>query len=96
MSSESDLLRNQVIQNQRNSFSGGFPLLFNVKTLQAFGTLFQIPQYYQKFLYCKPKMLCIYKLNIYINNNKNISDYYKKGSKTSRLDLFIITNISSK
>jgi hypothetical protein len=30
----------QAIQNQRNSFSRGFPLLFNVETLQAFGALF--------------------------------------------------------
>jgi hypothetical protein len=44
MSWETDLLRNQAIQNQRNSFSRGFPLLFNVETLQAFGALFQIPQ----------------------------------------------------
>jgi hypothetical protein len=54
MSSETDLSRNQVIQNQRNSFSRG-----NVETLQAFGALFQIPQYYRKFLYCKLKMLFI-------------------------------------
>jgi hypothetical protein len=58
MSSETDLLRNQAIQNQRNSFSIGFPLLFNVETLQAFGALFQIPHYYRKCLYCKSKMLC--------------------------------------
>jgi hypothetical protein len=43
--------------NQRNSFSRGFPLPFNVETLQAFGALFQIPQYYRKFLYYKTKML---------------------------------------
>jgi hypothetical protein len=47
---------NQAIQNQRNSFSRGFPLPFNVETLQAFGALFQIPQYYRKFLYYKTKM----------------------------------------
>jgi hypothetical protein len=41
-----DLSRNQAIQNQRNSFSRGFPLPFNVEMLQAFGALFQIPQYY--------------------------------------------------
>jgi hypothetical protein len=58
MSSETDLLRNQAIQNQRNPFSRGFPLLFNVETLQAFVALFQIPHSYRKFLYCKPKMLC--------------------------------------
>jgi hypothetical protein len=58
ISSETDLLRNQAIQNQRNSFSRGFPLPFNVETLQAFGALFQIPHYYRKFLYCKPNMLC--------------------------------------
>jgi hypothetical protein len=33
-----------------------FPLPFNVETLQAFGALFQIPQYYRKFLYYKTKM----------------------------------------
>jgi hypothetical protein len=27
-----------------------------VQTLQAFGALFQIPQYYRKFLYYKTKM----------------------------------------
>jgi hypothetical protein len=62
MSSETDLLRNQAIQNQKNSFSRGFPLLFNVEALQAFGALFQIPHYYRKFLYCKSKMICNYKL----------------------------------
>jgi hypothetical protein len=31
------LLWNQAIQNQRNSFSRGFPLPFNVEALQAFG-----------------------------------------------------------
>jgi hypothetical protein len=56
MSSLTDLLRNQAIQNQRNSFSRGF--LFNVETLQPFGALFQIPHYYRKFLYCKTKLLC--------------------------------------
>jgi hypothetical protein len=56
MSSETDLSRNQAIQNQRNSISRGFPLPFNVETLQAFGALFQIPQYYRKFLYYKTKM----------------------------------------
>jgi hypothetical protein len=60
MSSETDLLRNQAIQNQRNSFSRGFPLPFNVETLQAFGTLFQILHYYRKFLYCKTKILPMY------------------------------------
>jgi hypothetical protein len=53
-----------IIQNQRNSFSRGFPLPFNVETLQAFGALFQIPQYYRKFLYYKTKMLCNYVINI--------------------------------
>jgi hypothetical protein len=53
MSSETDLLRNQAIQNQRNSFSRGFPLPFNMETLQTIGALFQIPHYYRKFLYCK-------------------------------------------
>jgi hypothetical protein len=56
MSSETDLLRNQAIQNQRNSFLRGFPLPFNVDTLQAFGALFQIPHYYRKVLYCITKI----------------------------------------
>jgi hypothetical protein len=60
MSSETDLSRNQAIQNQRNSFSMEFPLPFNVETLQAFGALFQIPQYYRKCLYYKTKMICKY------------------------------------
>jgi hypothetical protein len=60
MSLETDLSRNQAIQNQRNSFSRGFPLPFNVETLQAFGALFQIPQYYRNFFFYKTKMLCNY------------------------------------
>jgi hypothetical protein len=60
MSSETNLSRNQAIQNQRNSFSTGFSLPFNVETLQAFGALFQIPQYYGNFFYYKTKMLCNY------------------------------------
>jgi hypothetical protein len=55
---ETDLLRNQAIQNQRNSFLTGFLLPFNVETLQAFGALFRIPHYYRNFFYCKTKMLC--------------------------------------
>jgi hypothetical protein len=54
---------NQAIQNQRNSFLRGFPLPFNVETLQAIGALFQIPHYYRKFLHCKAKMLCNYVIN---------------------------------
>jgi hypothetical protein len=50
-------------QNLRNSFLRGFPLPFNVETLQAFGALFQIPHYYRKFSHCKLK---IKKLNMYI------------------------------
>jgi hypothetical protein len=60
MSSETDLLGNQAIQNQRNSFLREFPLPFNVETLQALGALFQIPHYYRKCLYYKTKMLCKY------------------------------------
>jgi hypothetical protein len=48
---------NQGIQNLRNSFLRGFPLPFNVETLQAFGALFQIPHYYRKFSHWKLKML---------------------------------------
>jgi hypothetical protein len=64
MSSETDLSRNQAIQNQKNSFLRGFALRFNVETLQAFGALFQIPHYYGKFLYCKTKMLYVYLLKL--------------------------------
>jgi hypothetical protein len=52
-----ELNLNQGIQNLRNSFLRGFPLPFNVETLQAFGALFQIPHYYRKFSHCKFKML---------------------------------------
>jgi hypothetical protein len=54
-----NVIGNQLIAesgDQRNSFSRGFPLPYNVETLQAFGALFQIPQYYRKFLYYKTKM----------------------------------------
>jgi hypothetical protein len=44
MSSETDLLRNQAIQNQRNSFLKGFPLPFNVETLQAFGAISEVSE----------------------------------------------------
>jgi hypothetical protein len=64
MSWEIALSLNQAIQNQRNSFLRGFPLPFNVETLQAFGALFQIPHYYRTFLHCKSKMLCNYVINI--------------------------------
>jgi hypothetical protein len=52
------LIADQAIQNQRNSFSRGFPLLFNVETLQAFGAFLQMSHYYRKFLHCKSKILC--------------------------------------
>jgi hypothetical protein len=71
MSWEIALSLNQAIQNQRNSFLRGFPLPFNVETLQAFGALFQIPHYYRTFLHCKSKMLCNYVINI----NKKTSHY---------------------
>jgi hypothetical protein len=54
------LIAESEVQNQRKSFSKGFPLLFNVETLQAFGAPFQIPHYYRIFFYCKSKMLCTY------------------------------------
>jgi hypothetical protein len=56
MSSKTDLLRSQAIQNQRNCFSGRFPLPFNVETLQAFEALFQIPHYYRKCLYSSERV----------------------------------------
>jgi hypothetical protein len=75
MSSETDLSRNQAIQNQRNSFLRGFPLPFNVETLQAFGALFQIPQYYRKFLHCKLKMLC--KLKKFVTQSRTGLQIYE-------------------
>jgi hypothetical protein len=66
---ETDLSRNQAIQNQRNSFLRGFPLPFNAETLQAFGALFPIPHYYRKFLHCKLKMLCNYVINTFNKEN---------------------------
>jgi hypothetical protein len=50
--------------NLKSNFWRGFPLPFNVETLQAFGALFQIPQYYRKFFYYKAKMLRNYVINI--------------------------------
>jgi hypothetical protein len=56
-----NVIENRLIAESGDSkskkyFSRGFPLPFNVETLQAFGALFQIPQYYRKFLYYKTKM----------------------------------------
>jgi hypothetical protein len=67
------LLRNQAIQNLRNSFSRGFPLPFNVETLQAFEALFQILHYGRKFLYCKPKYHLLHALP---NRFVHIMSYY--------------------
>jgi hypothetical protein len=57
-----NVIGNQLIAESGDSKSKkfllrGFPLPFNVETLQAFGALFQIPHYYWKFLHCKLKML---------------------------------------
>jgi hypothetical protein len=41
------------LKSKKFLFLRGFPLPFNVETLQAFGALFQIPHYYRKFLHCK-------------------------------------------
>jgi hypothetical protein len=59
-----NVIENRLIAESGDSFSRGFPLPFNVETLQAFGALFQIPQYYRKFLSYKTKMLCNYVINI--------------------------------
>jgi hypothetical protein len=71
-----NVIGNQAIQNLRNSFSRGFPLPFNVETLQAFRALFQIPQYYRKFLYYKTKMLCNYVININFVFNYCLSAFF--------------------
>jgi hypothetical protein len=73
MSSETDLSRNQAIQNERNPFLRGFPLPFNVETLQAFGAPFQIPHYYRKFLHCKFKMLCNYVIKLKKKNKTKLN-----------------------
>jgi hypothetical protein len=52
-----------------------------VETLQAFGALCQIPQYYRKFLYFKTKMLCNY-LN---NYQAKISDNNAESGKVPRM-----------
>jgi hypothetical protein len=49
-----NVIGNRLIAESGDSKSKKF--LFNVETLQAFGALFQIPQYYRKFLYYKTKM----------------------------------------
>jgi hypothetical protein len=97
MSSETDLSRNQGIQNQRNSFSRGFPLPFNVETLQAFGALFQIWHYYRKFLYCKPKMLCIFSLHSCTTFCFDLStkDYYCKNTTRRRGRIYLSLPIFS-
>jgi hypothetical protein len=46
-------------------------ILYLEETLQAFGALFQIPHYYRKFLYCKPKISCPL---IIIKIKKKLSD----------------------
>jgi hypothetical protein len=93
MSSETDLSRNQAIQNQRNSFSRGYPLPFNVETLQAFGALFQIPQYYWKFLY-RTKMLCNYVINI--RNFQIIIFYYFSRFFSDVSTFFTHSNVEKK
>jgi hypothetical protein len=100
MSSETDLSRNQGIQNLRNSFLRGFPLPFNVETLQAFGALFQIPHYYRKFLHCRLKMLCnnLNKLQIFVNvynkrKKKEVSwdEMEKENEKWEQEETWILT-----
>jgi hypothetical protein len=52
-----NVIGNRLIAESGDSKSKKFLFLpFNVETLQAFGALFQIPQYYRKFLYYKTKM----------------------------------------
>jgi hypothetical protein len=56
-----NVIGNRLIAESGDSKSKiPFRVPFNVETLQAFGALFEIPHYYRKFLYCKPKMLCMY------------------------------------
>jgi hypothetical protein len=64
-----NVIGNRLIAESGDSKSKKFlferiSLVFNVETLQPFGGLFQIPHYYRKFLYCKPKMfMYLLKLN---------------------------------
>jgi hypothetical protein len=60
------LIAESGYSKSKKSFLRGFPLPFNVETLQAFRALFQIPHYYLKFLHCKSKMLCNYVINTII------------------------------
>jgi hypothetical protein len=55
-----NVIRNRLTAESDDSKSKKFlferiSLPFNVETLQAFGALFQIPHYYQEFLYSKTK-----------------------------------------
>jgi hypothetical protein len=52
-----NVIGTRLIAESGDSFLRGFPLPFNVETLQAFGALLQIPHYYRKFSHCKLKML---------------------------------------
>jgi hypothetical protein len=47
------LIAESGYSKSKKFFLRGFPLSFNMETLQAFGALFQIPHYYRKFLHCK-------------------------------------------
>jgi hypothetical protein len=69
----------------------GFPLSFNVETLQAFGALFQIPQYYRKFLYYKTKILCNYQKIIRIWNNRKKILFKSLGFQHPKMALFFIS-----
>jgi hypothetical protein len=64
---KNNLLRNQAIQNQRNSFSREFPLLFNVETLQAFGALFRFHIIFGNFCRYSKKKCNVLKLLYYMS-----------------------------
>jgi hypothetical protein len=53
-----NVIGNRLIVSKSKEFL--FERIFLVETLQAFAALFQIPHFYREFLYCKPKMLCMY------------------------------------
>jgi hypothetical protein len=63
------MLSNRLIAESDDSKSKKFlferiSLAIQRGNAEAFGALFQIPQYYRKFLYYKTKMLCNYVINI--------------------------------
>jgi hypothetical protein len=70
MSSETDLSRNQAIQNQRNSFSRGFRCHSTWKRCKHSGHFSRFRNIIGNFCIIKQKCLCNYVINIDISFRK--------------------------